>query len=434
MTGTAGLDPRFQLALRPAEAGPVLTSVLGLAPGRAPEILDAKIDVDHGATVLYRLGERLVVATSDPGPAGAVFAEPLGLTVRVFPDDPALPGLAVAMDPAALADLVEKALGGGAEVIRARATPMRYRPGRRCTLRIDAWLRTPSGPARRTWFGKLYHDAGKAADAWDAMCLIEGAQPVRDGLLRVAHPAAFLPDVPMVVQDPVAGIPLETRIGPLTGPAGRLDRRARPGVLAAAEAVAALHSADVDTGQARPAAKDLRKLARRSAQGVAGIDPALADRIEALVAALDAEAGALPRVTAVGHGDCKPTQFLLGRGPARPSRSAAVLDFDHCGMADPAADTGNFAASLRQLALAQRHAWRPTAAGSARAVELDGLAGTFLDRYETCAGDAAGPALRERVAWYERLALLRKGLRVFARSPRSPMAAALIGAAEEGSR
>ena len=36
---------------------------------------------------------------------------------------------------------------------------MRYRPGRRRTLRIDAWLRTPSGPAKRTWFGKLYHDA-----------------------------------------------------------------------------------------------------------------------------------------------------------------------------------------------------------------------------------------------------------------------------------
>ena len=98
------------------------------------------------------------------------------------------------------------------------------------------------------------------------MCLIEGAQPVRDGRPRVAHAAAFLPDVPIVVQDPVAGIPLETRIGPLTGPAARLDRRASAGVLAAAEAVAALHSADVDTGQARPAAKDLRKLARRAAR------------------------------------------------------------------------------------------------------------------------------------------------------------------------
>ena len=51
--------------------GPVLTGVPRPRPRAPADVLDAKIDVDHGATVLYRLGERLVVATSDPGPAGA---------------------------------------------------------------------------------------------------------------------------------------------------------------------------------------------------------------------------------------------------------------------------------------------------------------------------------------------------------------------------
>ena len=52
-----------------------------------------------------------------------------------------------------------------------------------------------------------------------------------------------------------------------------------------------------------------------------------------------------PGPVSLVHGDCKPSQFLLA------DDLVAVLDLDHCGIADPAYDVGNFVASLRQGAV-----------------------------------------------------------------------------------
>ena len=104
------------------------------------------------------------------------------------------------------------------------------------------------------------------------------------------------------------------------------------------------------------------------------------------------------------HGDCKPSQFWID------GSQLALLDFDHCGLADPASDVGTFLASLRQR--------------GRRALE-----GPFFETYADRAH--AGPALREGVAWYECVALLRKALRAFARAPRSPVPGLL---AREGLR
>src|SRR4029453_6868929 len=98
------------------------------------------------------------------------------------------------------------------------------------------------------------------------------------------------------------------------------------------------------------------------------------------------------------------------------------------------------------------HSRRPAAAPDARATWLAALAAAFVDEYERCGGGGpalgpggrlvggefvyeyercggAGPELRRRVLWFERLALLRKALRAFARSPSSPLAPALAEAA-----
>jgi hypothetical protein len=231
------LDDRVRLALSPRHAGPPLAAALGLAPGRRPEIVNAKCDSDHGCTVVYRFGDRLVVGTTDPpdasGQDGAGWADELGLRLWVFPADPALPALPTVLDPDGLRGLLTRALGDGVRVLRCRATPMRYRPGR-CTVRIDAWVRAPGRPpARRTWFGKVYRDAAKAAAVWRVMRLIAEAEPVRAGRLRVAGAAALLPEVPMVLQEPVAGVPLGDLIGPLAGPWRGPEPRAAAGLRAA---------------------------------------------------------------------------------------------------------------------------------------------------------------------------------------------------------
>jgi aminoglycoside phosphotransferase (APT) family kinase protein len=102
----------------------------------------------------------------------------------------------------------------------------------------------------------------------------------------------------------------------------------------------------------------------------------------------------------------------------------ALLDFDHCGMADPASDVGNFLASLRQLGARQWLKERKSAAAAARSLWLQTLEQRFLDEY--CAASGRGADFRWRVRWYEAVALLRKALRSFARAPRSPLPAALV--------
>ena len=76
-----------------------------------------------------------------------------------------------------------------------------------------------------------------------------------------------------------------------------------------------------------------------------------------------------------------------------------MLDFDHCGLADQASDVGTFLASLRQRSHGR-------------------LEAPFLDAYVRETGD---DGCRERAEWYQSVALLRKALRAFARSPRSPI-------------
>jgi hypothetical protein len=86
---------------------------------------------------------------------------------------------------------------------------------------------------------------------------------------------------------------------------------------------------------------------------------------------------------------------------------------------------------LRQLGVKQVLAARnepAREAALARQRWLAELEQHFLDEY--CAASGFVPAFRQRVAWYESIALLRKGLRSFARSPLSPLPTALVAAAE----
>jgi phosphotransferase family enzyme len=421
------MDARLELALSPGRAAPVLAAVLGASPDEPCAVLDAKCDSDHGCTVLYQFGGRLVVGTTidGDGPGGdasGLAAEALGLRVFVFPDDPALPCLTDLLDPAEMAATLSPALD--ARVLRCRVRLVRYRPGRRCTLRIDAWVSGAGGELqRRTLFGKVYHDAKKAASVWEEMRQLSGTEPVRSGRLRLATATAWLPEVPMVVQEPVAGIGLDGLLGPLAGTATVAEPRGERGVLAAAGAIAALHGGELASARVRPADKEVKRMARRVAENIGGLDPALSERMIAQAEQLKSEFDALPSVLGLVQGDCKPSQFLLERGPV------GLLDFDHCGLADPAGDVGNFAASLRQMDAKQVLDAHGSAASAERSRWLARMERSFLDQYERERQGDVGPAFRERVAWYERTALLRKAIRAFARSPRSPLPAAFVDAA-----
>jgi aminoglycoside phosphotransferase (APT) family kinase protein len=430
---------QLSLALQPRVMAANLEAVFGRSEdnetknGRSNcRILDAKYEPGEYCVILYQLGERMVIGRLGWNDADDKFPEtmrliaPLGMRAYLFPNDPALPGLATALDSLTmrhtLAGTLPDCRSGAMHLLRCQVTPLRYRPGRRCTLHLKLWLRdTTTGIlTSRTLYGKIYHDFAKAASVYGEMRLLADSAPVQEGQVGLAQPVAFLPELPLILQEPVEGTPLDLLLGRMGGPATAGDPRGWSGVLRAASALAALHTVGLTTGRQRPIAAELRRFEHRVAR-VALVDPILSRRMGKLVAALLDRLIRLPEWDAeisLVHGDCKPSQFLLS-----PTQ-VALLDFDHCGMADPATDVGVFLATLRQLSVKQWLKARGSAAADARSRWLQTLEQAFLSEY--CLASGRDESFRLRATWYEAVALLRKARRSFARSPGSPLPAELV--------
>jgi aminoglycoside phosphotransferase (APT) family kinase protein len=402
--------------------GPRLAAALGGVLGGHAHVLDAKYEPGLRCIVLYRAGDRLVrgdlLVEPSGGPEDARPIVAPGVRLSVFPDDPDLPGLAAAVDPArlrrALEDALPKASPGSDPILRCRVDLVRYRPGKRATLAVE--VRGPSAPTRgraQRFVVKSYHDGRKAAAvAAEAVLLDATIDP--DAPLRFAPVRAHLPDLSLVVQEHVAGIHLEDVLRLPGSRPGHALRRA-------AVALAALHAQPVVSGRVRAIDSELARFTTRGLR-VAQVDSGTGAALVDLAARLAATASDVPTGT-VGlvHGDCKPSQFLL-----RGEREVVLLDLDSCGQADPAGDVGTFLATLRQQGVRELLARRTTrTAARARA----GLAEVFLGEYLAAAGGAAKDDLRRRIAWYEAVALERKALRCFARAPRSPLTRALVHSA-----
>lgn len=414
-TTSPGLDG-FLEALDPTVMGPRLTAALG-SERRACHVVDAKYEPGVRAVVLYQLGTDLVrgdllAATSSAQAHPRI--EP-GLRVSVFPHDPDLPALPRAVDPTEVGPLLARGLGvrerldRRALALRCRVFVLRYRPGKRATVRITAGL----GAAG--YVAKVYHDPGKAAAvALEAERLAAVVRP-QAGILRFAPTLAHPSELSMVVQQAVQGESLDALI---TGSAGR-SAAAAQGIQLAARALAEMHSGPIVSTRQRPVEQELRRFVAR-AMRIAAVDPqpgrTLASLAERL---LDTHVGLPSGRVGLVHGDCKPAQFLLA-GPGQ----VYLLDLDHCGVSDQAGDVGTFAASLRQLAV------RRIAAG-ARPTQTAGLIALAEDFIAAYTQLRKGVDLDTAIRWHEVVALQRKALRAYARAPRSPLPTALV---EEGHR
>jgi Ser/Thr protein kinase RdoA (MazF antagonist) len=396
---------RVDMALRPREMAPRLAAALEQAgrPGSARRVrpgscrvLDAKVEPGVQAMMLYALDGLLVRGDlvgvgrpGGPGPEGTWVPDP-GVLLFLFPHDPALPHL-----PSLLAR------GGAATVLGtrgpARAELLRYRPGKRATLRLAA-------PGRDAVVAKVYHDPAKAATvALEARALQSAVLAERPAVLRLAPPAraaSGLAGTAVVLQREVRGTPLDALLaGSARAFAGAgPGARAVAGVHLAAAALAELHRLPALSGRARPVARELDRFVLR-ADRVATLDPGLGRDLRELAARLaDLDRRMPPGRTGLVHGDCKPGQFLLR------DRTAVLLDLDHCGSGEQAGDVGTFLATLRQHGLAE-------------------LGAEFLDGYRE---HRSGETELARIRWHEAVALERKALRAFARAPRSPVPAALV--------
>ncbi len=375
---------RVELVLRASAMREPLLHGLGL-PRTAPcHVVDAKYEPGRRCTVLYELGDLYVTGVLPLGPEGAprggVVVAP-GMHVWRFPDDPQLPGLRTATEGRALA----AALGTEAPAL-VRTSLLRYRPGRRVTLAVD--IRSRGSTARLV--GKVYGDLAKAAAVHEEARALW--QAVGDGgPVAVPAPVAFVPEIPMVLWRRMSGVGLDQL---LLGPS-RLRH-----VEAAGAAVAALRALPPLTRRRRSAVADLGRFSGR-VERIARVAPPLGDLLRRWADDLAARAESIddPAERPV-HGDCKPSQLHVA------TARTWLLDFDNCGLGDPALDVGTFLASLRQRG--QQELERP-----------------FLVAY---AGGTVPAELEDRVRWHQSVALLRKAMRAFARSPRSPVPAGLIAA------
>ena len=396
-------------ALQPGMMGPRLSGLLGCAD-QACHVLDAKYEPGLKGVFLYQLGHRLLrgdlVNSAGDGAESEVAAP--GVRVSVFPHDPDLPSLPRVIDAGAVGPMLAESTGGSPLVRRAlcrrpKTRLLRYRPAKRATVLVSTGL---PGDA---WVAKAYHDSAKAAavarDA-DQLATTAGSRT-----LRFAPVVAHLPELDVVVQQAVPGTPLDELLGSWRGRGPGL----RAALTRAGEAVAELHEGSIAAARHRPVDKELARFVVR-AQRVATVDPQLGDSLCELAHRLQRGHRRLPDAPAGPvHGDCKPSQFLVD-GPRM-----YLLDLDHCGVGDQAGDVGTFVASLRQLAVRQASAGSP-----AVSVELEVLGEVFVRSYLRRRGDTD---LAARIGWYEAVALQRKALRSFARSPLSGQPAALVAEA-----
>lgn len=395
-------------ALRPGAMAPRLARALGLNPLGPCGVLDAKYEARQRATVLYHHGPNLVSASisfqavpalanaAAQGSSGEAILIETGMAAFVFPHDPDLANLATVLEPTRLGPLLSEALGD--TVLHCRPKLLRYRPGTRATIGIDAQIRTDSGPRRTRLIAKIYRNTTKAAAVFDETRRLSGLD-TGDGLV-LAEPVAYLPALPMTLQMPVTGVPLDQLVTARL--LGKRDARLKPGLQAAARAMATLHTLPAVSVRQRSVGKELDRFADRATR-IAAVDPACGRRLLAVIALLADQFDQLP-AAALGlvHGDCKPSQFLTRHG------GVALLDFDHCGVSDPAADVGAFTAALRKAAVV----------GSLSA-QSNQLEEDFLETYLEHAANQG--ELAKRASWHQAASLVRKALRAFARAPRSPL-------------
>jgi hypothetical protein len=301
------------------------------------------------------------------------------------------------MDPATVGPLVGRSG-------RTRVDLLRYRPGKRATVRV--------GSGAGSVVAKAYHDPAKAAAvAVESVALADAVTGA--ATVRFAPTVAHLDDFGWVVQAPVSGVPLDAFVGNT-----RLTPAESTGaVRLAAQAVAEVHASNPELHRERSVEKELHRFGVRAGR-IATVDARLGDQAERLATRLVDMQRHLPTaVIGPVHGDCKPSQFLIA------GRTVHLLDLDHCGLSDQAADVGTFMATLRQYAVRHALAGRPRTLTH----RLPALAEDFLAAYLDATGDASR---RSRIRWHEAVALERKALRSFARAPRSPVAAALIHEAD----
>lgn len=250
--------------------------------------------------------------------------------------------LSLALDPHWAGPALRRALGPRYhEATLCETRLLRHKPGRHALLAYDLQhperIETVLGKLRFKGLNRNAVEVQRALGERSAARARETAPGAAPAI--VPQVLGIVPEAGLWLQRLLPGEPSERHFLPASNPA--IARRV-------ADALADLHDEPVATARTWSVGDELDMLRERLGRA-ARERPALAGRIEAVLAACIERAAGLPATPPTGiHRDFHPGQVLVD------GERLVLLDFDLYAVGDPALDVGNFAAHLIELAV-RRH-------------------------------------------------------------------------------
>jgi hypothetical protein len=340
----------------------------------------------------------------------------LGMELRAVPA-PAdgatvtLPALALLTDPAAARELLETVLHSAspayAELRLAGCTPrvIRHKPGSRATVLYELDYPAGTDPAGRGWpamvVAKTFR-GDKGGNAWAGMRSLWESPLGSGAVVRIAEPLGYLPELPVLLQGPVAqeGTLKELLRDALDAGTPEALAEVDTAMTRTAAGLAALHTSGAAIGKPLVIDDKLAEL-REVADTLAVNVPELAGAADGLLARLDELAAAAPPDPPVpSHGSFRPDQVLLA------GTTVGFVDFDAACQAEPARDLGLFLATIKDVGLTRKaetgRAEPPRAEQLATHGQLDRMGHAFLGTYL----ESAPPVSPERLLLWETAEML----------------------------
>jgi Ser/Thr protein kinase RdoA (MazF antagonist) len=307
---------------------------------------------------LSRLPDGESAGSPQPSPSrrGITMMPEMAMVVRLFPVDPALPGLAAATDPGRTMPLLEKHLlecrRDGWRPTALDYEVVHYKPGRLCTIRYSVRLEHPRqvGVLPRQVFGKVFRDDrwrqcyALQEAAWQAACASGHAW-------RAARPVVAVPEWRFVLQEAVPGRQFRQVIGDLPDhPVETKLNEAEDRTRAVARAVRAMQLAQVPLGPRCDfawllASQDSNLAYLRQCQPMVGEE---LTRLREELSKVERTIRAQP--LGFAHGDFAHGNVLMD------GARVGIIDFDRAGQAEPAFDVAYFLTHLASFGV--RHPQR----------------------------------------------------------------------------
>jgi Ser/Thr protein kinase RdoA (MazF antagonist) len=299
-----------------------------------------------------------------------------------IPDDPQLPFLRQALDPAQMESRFRKLNALERERLMGMslvsATLLRHKLGRRCL--IEYRFHSVTGDEACVWLGKMRSRRGRALGLQVARDL-RAAGLTEDSEVAVPEPVGEIPEWPMDLQQRVAGDDLFRCL--VGGDAVAVSLSVR-----CARAISRLHGSGVTVPRNHTLAEELAILRDRWVRLEAD-HPRLAGRLRRVLVDCERLADGTPEgPCTLVHRDYYPDQVLV------EGARLWLLDLDLCAMGDPCVDHGNFLAHMQEWSL-RRHG------------TLDALHGC-VEGYRAAALAAVGTEGERRLEAWQTLALVRQ--------------------------